>query len=77
MACSYTETTLNESDQQKLIEIFGRRKLRFSWGMNEFGTLYRQGYKWCSRCVIMIDTKDPHCPLCGRQMRSRPRVKRK
>jgi len=74
---NYTETVLGVNEQTKLIETFGRRNLRFSWGMAEFGSLYRMGYRWCDNCIIMISIKEVHCPVCKKQMRTGPKVKRK
>jgi len=75
MGCS--ETLLSPSQKEFLIEKYGRQKIRFSWGMAEFGSLYRMGYKYCYRCIVMMSIKDIPCPICGKRFKTGPRVKRR
>jgi len=75
MGC--TETILSPSQKEYLIEKFGMYNLRFSWGMAEFGSLYRMGYKYCSSCVVMMSIKQIGCPICNKRFQTGRRRQRK
>jgi predicted RNA-binding Zn-ribbon protein involved in translation (DUF1610 family) len=74
----YSETVLHPSQITELYATIEEGRIRTKWGMAEFGKLYRQGFKQCTTCQIMIRFKDRdeyRCPVCGRIMRNR--VKRR
>lgn len=74
---AYTSTVLDTGQIDYLLEKFEKKDLKFNWGMADFGRLYRMGFKFCSKCIIMIYLKDSYrCPICGRIMRAKPKHRR-
>ena len=37
---------------------------------------YYKGYKWCSRCGKAYLTDSKFCPVCGRVLRKKPRMRK-
>ena len=69
VAVGYSDTNLSPMQRAYLSSIYPRHDLKFSWGMAEFGKLYRRGFRRCTECNFMIRIKEYNCPICNRIMK--------